>query len=767
MKRDNIRILENIGKILTDSGQPEKILEKIVLLIVKRFQVDVCSIYLLNIEGTHLVLDATCGLNPEMVGKLQMSINEGLTGLTLEKMDPIFLVNPDSHERFKFFSGSGEEKYKTFLGVPLVYLQKPVGVMVVQTKDESNINEKDIPVFSTIAVQISTVVAYSGLFENFKRQKIVTKNLKKKLLPKKQKFKKKLKQTMLRGVPVSKGIARGQVHYFGERFGFDMVEFEETDNIDYEILQLESAFSNALNEIKSMAARVKDLSGEDDSIVESHIMILKDQTFKKKILNEIQKGIRASSALKNVVISYLQMFSQMEDSYLKERAADIEDIGRRVLRNLLGIKAGLTGQLSKDTILITSDISPIDLVGMKQDRLKAIVLSKGGRTSHAVILAKSFAIPMVIGVRDILESVKENDFIVVDGNAGLVYKNPPELIIKEYDRLIELNQEKSNELDELKNLKCITLDNFSVNTGANIGMISDLALMERHGADHIGLYRTEFPFLIRKDLPTEEEQFELYKKIILGANNKPVTIRTLDVGGDKFLSSLEYPREDNPFLGWRSIRVSLELEDIFRTQIRAILRAASFGEVKVLFPMISCIDEIRRILKLINNEKQKLCDEKIEFCADIPLGIMVEVPGIVRILDRVMPYVDFISVGTNDLIQYMLAVDRNNEKVANLYNPLHPSIIEIIRDVAEVCLKSNKIVSICGESAANIHCAYLFVGMGIDHLSMNPVSVPIIKKMIRQIKKSDAEKDLQQVLKMEDAKEISNFLNEVLCQWAE
>ncbi|KPA09162.1 phosphoenolpyruvate-protein phosphotransferase [Candidatus Magnetomorum sp. HK-1] len=767
MERDDIRILEDIGKILTESVMPEKILEKMVSLIAKRFQVDVCSIYLINIEGTHLILDATFGLNPDMVGQLKMEIKEGLTGLTLEKMTPVFSINPKEHKRFKFFEDSGEEIYQTFLGIPLVYLQRPVGVMVLQTRDEKSINEKDIPIFSTIAVQISTVVAYSGLFENFMREKKVTKNLKKKLSPKKKKYTKKSKQTMLRGIPVSKGIARGHVHYFGECIGFDMVEYEETDNIQDEINQIEAAFHSALTEIKNMAARVKDLSGEDDAIVESHIMLLKDPSFKKKILNEIHKGIRASSALKNVVTDYLQLFSKMDDIYLKERAADIEDIGRRVLRNLLGIQSGLVGELSKDTILITSDISPIDLVGMKQDRLKAIVLSKGGRTSHAVILAKSFAIPMVIGVREILETVKEDDFVIVDGNSGLVYKKPPKLIIEEYDRLIELNNQQSSELEGLKSLQSITLDNFCVNTGANIGMISDLALMERYGADHIGLYRTEFPFLIRKDLPSEEEQFELYKKIILGAKGKPVTIRTLDVGGDKFLSFLDYPKEENPFLGWRSIRVSLELEEIFITQIRAIFRAACAGDVRILFPMISCIDEIRLILKLINAEKQKLHEEKIDFCADIPIGIMVEVPGIVRILDRVMPYVDFISVGTNDLIQYMLAVDRNNEKVANLYNPLHPSIIEIIRDVAVVCQKNNKSVSICGESAANIHCAYLFVGMGIDNLSMNSVSVPMIKKMIRQIKKSDAEEDLKKVLKMEEAREIKNFLNGVLWQWPE
>ncbi|MBF0449852.1 MAG: phosphoenolpyruvate--protein phosphotransferase [Candidatus Magnetomorum sp.] len=765
MIRDDIRILEDIGKILTESILPETILEKMVRIIAKRFKVDVCSIYLINSEKTHLVLQATHGLNQHMVGQLKMAIAEGLTGWVIEKMAPVFSIHPQHHERFKFFENSGEEIYQTFLGIPLVYIQKPLGVMVLQTLDINGISKNDIPVFSTIAIQILTAVIYSGLFENINQeQKINPLNNR---LPAPKKRRKKSKQTMLRGVPVSAGIARGHVHYFGQRFGFDMVKREESDDIENEIKILDNAFSASLVEIKNMAARVRDLSGQDDAIVEAHIMLLKDPSFKKKILDEIHKGIRASSALKTVVLGYVKLFSQMEDTYLKERAADIEDIGRRVLRHLLGIQSGLIGELSKDTVLITSDISPIDLVGMKQDRLKAIVLSKGGRTSHAVILAKSFEIPMIIGVRDILEAVKEDDFVIVDGNSGLVFKNPPGLILEEYDRLTELKQKKSFEMEELKDLPSITVDNFCVNTGANIGMISDLVLMERYGADHIGLYRTEFPFLVRKELPTEEEQFELYKKIILGAKHRTVTIRTLDVGGDKFLSYLDYPKEENPFLGWRSIRVSLELEDIFKTQIRAILRAACLGDTKILFPMISSIGEIRKIRQIIDMEKQKLHSKKMDFRSDIPIGIMVEVPGIVRILDRVMPYVDFVSVGTNDLIQYVLAVDRNNEKVANLYNPLHPSVIEIIRDVANVCQNSNKMISICGESAANVQCAYLFVAMGIDHLSMNPVSVPTIKKMIRQIKKSDAEADLNNVLKMEEAFEIKEYLNGVLWEWAE
>jgi phosphotransferase system enzyme I (PtsP) len=745
MPRDDIRILGEIGKIITEFDNPEEVLAKIVSRIAFRFNVDVCSIYLIDQQSGQLILRATQGLNSQVVDFLRMDINEGLTGWVIERMEPVFTTNPVQHPRFKFYKESGEEIYQTYLGVPLVYRNVPQGVMVLQTKSIDAISKKDIPVFSTIAIQISTAVLYSGLLERKE-----TKNKKRHR-----------KQSILHGIAVSPGIAKGYVHFYGENFGFYMVNYEETENIQYEIDQLEMAFSKALTEIKNMAAQVKTLSGQNDAILEAHIMLLKDPSFKKKVLIQIQKGIRAAYALKKVVIEYLEIFSQMEDRYLKERGADLEDIGRRVLRHLLGIKSSVIGTLSKDTILITSDLSPIDLVSMKQNRLKAIVLSRGGRTSHTVILAASFELPMVIGVREIFDTVNEDDYIIIDGYTGLVFKDPPEPIIEEYDRLIKA---KSVSRETIQS-PAITKDNFRVYTGANIGMIPDLALMERNGADHIGLYRTEFPFLVRRELPTEEEQFETYQSIILGAKGRPVTIRTLDIGGDKFLSYLEYPKEDNPFLGWRSIRVSLELESIFRTQIRAILRAACSGDARILFPMISSIDEIRQIITIMDQEKQKLHVESINFDPDIPFGIMVEVPGIVRILDRAIHYVDFVSVGTNDLIQYMLAVDRNNQKVAGLYDPLHPSVIEIIRDVAQICQQSNKPVSICGESASNIHCAYLFIGMNIDTLSMNPASVPEIKRMICEINQKEALSDLNKVLQMEDSKAIKEYLECVLWEW--
>jgi len=418
-------------------------------------------------------------------------------------------------------------------------------------------------------------------------------------------------------MPVSPGFAEGYAHYLGESIGFDQIEYEETEDVSSEISRLESAFTRSQEEIIALTKHVKDLSGQDEAIMDAQVMALQDRSFKKKIIAHIKEGSCAEYALKKTVLKYVEFFSGMEDPYLRERGSDIEDTGKRVLRKLLGYEGQESRQFERKTVVIASDISPIDLIGLRQDNLKGIVLSRGGKTSHAVILAKSFEIPMVIGVRDMLDTVKENDFLIVDGTSGLVFSKPPRVIIDEYTRLKAEKANKFQQLDVLRDLEAKTKDGYEIKLGANIGLLSDLELVKKYGADHIGLYRTEFPFLVRKEFPSENEQFLLYKKVVEGAEGRPVTIRTLDVGGDKFLSYLDYPREQNPYLGWRSIRVSLDLDDIFRTQIRAILKASAFGHIKILFPMITTVGEVRRIVSLLDEEKSSLEERETQFCKDL------------------------------------------------------------------------------------------------------------------------------------------------------
>ena len=766
MKKDRVSILEDIGKIITESARPHRTLEKIVELVADKFNTDVCSVYLLDTDKLSLVLQATVGLRKESIGRVRMSIHEGLTGLVLEKMQPVFVVNPATHPRYNFFEKSGEEIYSTYLGVPLVHLQHPLGVLVVQTVHEDAVTESDIGLFSTIASQISTTVAYTGLLDDLKKERQDRRDIEEKLLEEveihAEKTAKKGKKGLIKGMPVSPGFAEGYAHYLGESIGFDQIEYEEVEDAVSEISRLEAAFTRSQEEIIALTKHVKDLSGQDEAIMDAQVMSLQDRSFKNKIIAHIKEGSCAEYALKKAVLKYVEFFSGMEDSYLRERGSDIEDIGKRVLRKLLGYEGQETRQFERKTVVIASDISPIDLIGLRQDNLKGIVLSRGGKTSHTVILAKSFEIPMVIGVRDMLDTVKENDFLIVDGTSGLVFSKPPQVIIDEYARLKAEKANKFQQLDVLRDLEAKTKDGYEIKLGANIGLLSDLELVKKYGADHIGLYRTEFPFLVRKEFPSENEQFLLYKKVVEGAEGRSVTIRTLDVGGDKFLSYLDYPKEQNPYLGWRSIRVSLELDDIFRTQIRAILKASAFGHIKILFPMITSAGEVRRIVSLLDEEKSSLGERGIPFDTTINIGIMVEVPGTVKILDRLLHYVDFVSIGTNDLIQYTLAVDRNNQKVAELYDPLHPAVISTILDVVSICKKNNKEVSICGEAASNPRCAYLFTAFETDKLSMNPASIPVIKDLIRKVRLTDTKKALNNVLLMEDSREISSYLDKLL-----
>jgi phosphotransferase system, enzyme I, PtsP len=771
--KKKLSLFEDICRLLTDSSRPQKTLETIVILVAGRLGLDVCSVYLYDENREQLVLAATHGLNINSVGKIRMHPDEGLTGLVVSHQEPVFVKRPSEHPRYKYFENSGEEIYNVFLGLPLVYHQKALGVIVFQSRNEQAIKEEDFPLFTSIASQIASTVAYTGLLQNLEKERIQREHLEKerieredieKKLKAEQEFKvfQKPRKAILRGVPVSNGIAEGHAHYLPTGISFDQVTCITGVDIRTETKRIEIALAKTRDDISALSSEIEQLPVEEAAIFESHLMFINDASFKKRILGQIQKGYCAEYALKQVIEILMAQFLNIEDTYLRERAADIEDIGKRILQNLLGRSKQISGKFSRPTLIIAADISAVDLITLNDPELKGIALSKGGRTSHAVILAKSLEIPMVIGLSEMLDTVKENDFIILDGESGLLFREPTADIIEEYKRLREEKEKNYRELDQLRELKAVTRDGREIPLDANIGLLSDWELVRKYGADNIGLYRTEFPFIARKGFPTETEQTDLYIRMLNRADGRSLTIRTLDVGGDKFLPYLDAPKEQNPYLGWRSIRVSLELDEIFRSQIRAILRTSAFGQVKILFPMISSLKEVRRISAIIAEEKKALEAQGIAFDPNISTGVMVEVPAAVRILDHILDYVDFVSIGTNDLIQYTLAVDRNNPKVAHLYNPLHPSVLSIIATVISTCRARNKQVSICGEAAANPKCAYLYAAMGADRLSMTPSAIPMIKHLIRQMDISIAQTELSVIEKMGDEDRISSYLDEVI-----
>lgn len=758
MRQDQIRILENIFQTISDSKDPQMTLDRIVRMVAEQFDTDACSVYVYDPTENRLSLRATVGLRRESVDTITMDVKEGLTGLVVENMKPVFVKDPAAHPRFKYYADSGEEIFKTFLGLPLIYHQKLLGVLVIQTIDEDGIQEEDLPVFVNIATQISATVAYSGLLEKAPDRPRKDSKADGNRITGAVPGDSALPWSHLRGEPVFERVAMGYVHYLAEHIDFDQVRCHPGEDPEIEIRRIEKGFSRAASQIREIAAKAWGAAAEDSAIIDAHLMFLTDTSLKRRISERIRNGDCAEYALREVIFEYVDMFRGMDDPYLSERGADVMDIGRRVLGNLVGENGDPHEGFIRPTILIASDLSPVDLLAIRQPNLKGIVLARGGRTSHTVILAKSLEIPIVIGVENLLDSLHEGDFLIVDGTSGFVFVNPNADIRAEYDRRQDEYERADQELRQMVSLPAVTTDGFAVRMGANIGLLSDTELVRKYGADHIGLYRTEFPFLLRKTFPTEDEQVELYRKVIQKSEGRTVTIRTFDVGGDKYLSYMEYPKEANPFLGWRSIRISLDMSDIFTTQIRAILRASAYGKVKILFPMVSNVEEIRKVIELVEAEKADLDREKIFYDKNIPVGIMLEVPAAVTILDRLLRYVDFVSIGTNDLIQYLLAVDRNNKRVASRYNALHPSVISTIATIIEVCRRFDKPVSICGEAAANPACIFLYIGMGADRISMNPSSLPQARHFIREVSREDARKALADVLVMEDAAEIASYL---------
>ncbi len=754
MKRDQIHLLEDIFQIVAESEGPEVSLERIGQVLIDRCGIDVCSVYVYHPEANKLILRATVGLNKEAVGSISMDTDQGLTGLVLESMKPVFVVHPANHPRFKYYENSGEDIYQTFLGLPLIYHQQALGVLVIQTIAADSITEADIPVFENIASQISATVAYTGMLKNF-AQKEAGGDTEAHSLPTGTG---RLKRNYLRGESVSVGVAEGYAHYLSENITFNQVRCTLTENTQADLNRLEKAFKNAGSQIQHIAEQAKALSPEESGIIEAHLMFLRDKSLKHKIIAKIEAGSCAEYALKEVIFEYVEMFRSIENPYLNDRSADILDIGQRVLENLIGGANGEHPAFSRETIAIASDLSPVDLLAIRQPNLKGIVLVNGGRTSHTVILAKSFEIPIVIGVDGVLDTVRENDWLIMDGTSGFVFANPPREIQQEYERRRKERELAIESMASSFGLPTVTKDGFTVDVGANIGLLSDTELVHKYGADYIGLYRTEFPFMLRQAFPTEEEQFELYQKILENSAPLSVTIRTFDAGGDKMASILRAPVEDNPFLGWRSIRISLDMEEVFRPQVRAILRASALGRTHIMFPMISCITEVHRVRTILSEEKANLEREGVPFDPDIQMGIMVEVPGVVPILERILNYVDFVSIGTNDLIQYLLAVDRNNKRVASRYNLLHPSVIATIADIVDTCRQAGKPVSICGEAAANPEGIFLFVGMGASRFSMSPSAIPAAKQFIRGFRRSDARLCLNAALEQEDAAAISRLL---------
>jgi phosphoenolpyruvate-protein phosphotransferase len=565
---------------------------------------------------------------------------------------------------------------------------------------------------------------------------------------------------MFKGIAASPGIIAGKAVVFLEEEIVVDRGVLSANKVKEELDRLEKAIEKTKTQLVSIQEKTaKEWGNEKADIFAAHIMILHDVVLIDDIKDQIvNKPCKAEYAVTQVLEKHIDMFSQIEDEYLKERAADIKDVGNRLLRNLLGQKLKSLADITEEVVVVAKDLTPSDTALMNTKYVKAFATDVGGRTSHTAIMARTLEIPAVVGLRDITAKVKNGDYIIVDGLEGAVYVNPDESILQDYRARQEKHRLYIDELKALKDLPAKTKDGARrVELSANIGNPQDCEGALANGAEGVGLYRTEFLFMDRNSLPDEEEQFGAYKIVAETMSPFPVIVRTLDIGGDKKLPCLEMPDEMNPFLGWRAIRMCLDRTDILKTQLRAILRASFYGKIRIMYPMISNIEEIRKANAILKQAKDELDQGKIPYDNQLQVGIMVEIPSAAVIADILAKEVDFFSIGTNDLIQYTIAVDRMNQKISHLYNPFHPAVLRLIQNVIDASHRAGKWTGMCGEMAGEVIAAPILLGMGLDEFSMSAMSIPHVKKIIRSMSYEEAQEMARQVMHMEDSEKIRMY----------
>ena len=564
------------------------------------------------------------------------------------------------------------------------------------------------------------------------------------------------------GIAASSGVAIGKA--------FLMIEPDLTvtnrpiSNKEEEITRFHAAVNASKLELQTIRDRAEvDLGSENAAIFDAHILVLSDPELLGSVESKINdEAVNAETALQETADTLIVMFEQLDNEYMRERAADIRDVTKRVIARLLGVEIPNIGLIDEEVIIISKDLAPSDTAQLNRLFAKGFTTDMGGRTSHSAIMARSLEIPAVVGTKNATSAIKQGDLIVLDGDKGEVLINPPNEVIESYIEKRNEQVAEKKELSLLKNKKTITLDGIHVEVAANIGTPKDIESVLENGGEGVGLYRTEFLYMERDALPTEEEQFQAYKQVLEQMGDKPVVVRTLDIGGDKQLPYLNLPEEMNPFLGFRAIRLCLEEQTIFRTQLRALLRASNFGNLKIMFPMIATLEEFREAKKLLLEEKEQLRQEGTLVSDQIEVGIMVEIPSTAILADQFAKEVDFFSIGTNDLIQYTMAADRMNESVAYLYQPYHPAILRLVKMVIDASHAQGKWTGMCGEMAGDSIAIPLLIGLGLDEFSMSAPTMLKARNQINQLTQIEMKQIAENALSMQTSEQVKQYVKETL-----
>lgn len=716
-------------------------------IIVDRVQesmgTQACTVYLTNDDDTRYVFMATRGLNQSAVGSVSLSNDEGLVSYVGERAEPVNLENATTHPRYLFVEAVGEEPYKAFLGVPIIHHRKVLGVLFVQDRHARKYDESEEAFLITLSAQLAGVIAHA---EATGALNVETDSAS-------------LPASKFRGKVGAPGIAFGTAVVVYPEANLNTVPERKVANIDGELTLFRVAIKEVRDEIREMGAKLSDrLKPEELGLFDAYLHMLDDSAIAGEVEELILQGHWAQGALRRVIELHVANFEAMDDSYLRERGTDVRDLGQRVLAKLQ-FSTGGRDKFPRDTILVGDELTPSMLASVPRDCLKGLVAVRGSGSSHVAILAKAMGVPSVMGAEDLPIELLEEKPLIVDGQEGQVITHPNEDQIRFYQNLIKEEEALIEGLEELKTLPCKTTDGHRVRLWVNTGLMSDAAKSLDRGAEGVGLYRTEVHFMTKDRFPTEEEQKTIYREHLQAFSPRNVTMRTLDIGGDKALSY--FPIEEaNPFLGWRGIRVTLDHPEIFLAQVRAMIRAnEGVGAfLRIMLPMVSSVSEVDEAKKLISKCYRELLEEGRK--VDMPaVGVMIEVPSAVYQARDIIKRVDFLSVGSNDLIQYMLAVDRNNAQVAELYQEYHPAVLGALKQIVEAAHGENKPLGICGEMAGNPSAAILLTAMGYDVLSMNSTNLLMVKLAIRTFDLAKAKRILNKVLKMDDAKEIKLYVD--------
>ena len=705
---------------------------------------EACTIFLFDEESEELVLRATEGLSQKCVGSIRLNIGEGLTGLAMKEKVPINISDPQKHPQFRFFAEINEERFKSILAVPILRGISRIGVITLHREKNEQFQKRDVQALSVIASQIATILESTSLF--LLRDKTpVTR-------PKKLQIR---DQQVVQGMSASEGFAMGEAYIFDRVRTFSLIENEDFED-RYSVDDFKLALAETEKQLTELQREVEEKLDDAASLIfASHLLILKDPVFIGEIVAGIEAGIPAPKALYLVASRYIGQWSQNSNPYVREKVRDLEDLVLRILSHFDNQSVGFGSVEGR--IIISGELYPSDLLAISSENAQGIVMVHGGVTSHVAILARSLLIPMIIVDMPQLVDLDPGTLILLDADLGNIYINPHPDAVESFKARQRTQQHISAAKHEVKP-ETYTKDGVRIRLLANINLFGDLKHAIELNAEGVGLYRTEFPFLIRDDFPTEEEQFVIYRRIVEAVDGRELVFRTLDIGGDKVHAYYESYHEDNPFLGMRSIRFSLRNQDIFKQQIRAMLRAGSDGDIKIMFPMISSLDEFEEAKGILMGCRQELTEECVSLDKEIKIGMMVELPSLVEIIDELADSADFFSIGTNDFIQYMLGVDRTNEKVADFYLPHHPSILRSLKRIVDSVLSKGKEISICGAMGHQKRYISFLLGIGIRIFSMNPMYLPNIQNTLSELSVKESEQLAKTVLSSGSVKEIGELI---------